>query len=117
MTIEERLKAARQRMGYSQRDLAEAAGVSAMAISKYERGLDVPSSGVLLKLAKALKVKVEYFARPAPIAVTAPSFRRRETLSQKARGMILSEVQEWLERYVEIEELADALSPFHLPAD
>jgi Zn-dependent peptidase ImmA (M78 family)/DNA-binding XRE family transcriptional regulator len=116
MTIEERLKAARQRMVWSQRDLAQAAGVSAMAISKYERGLDVPSSGVLLKLAQALHVKPEYFARPAPLAVTGPNFRRRDTLSQRSLRIILGEVQEWLERYMEVETLSDAHPPFRKPA-
>ena len=42
MGIGERLKMARQMAGMSQRDLAEAAGVSAMAISKYERDLMTP---------------------------------------------------------------------------
>jgi transcriptional regulator with XRE-family HTH domain len=38
------------------RALSEEVGVSAMAISKYERDLDVAGSGVLLRLAQALGV-------------------------------------------------------------
>ncbi len=47
-TLGERLKMARAMSGLSLRDVAAKAGVSHMAISKYERGLDMPSSPVLL---------------------------------------------------------------------
>ncbi|MDW8291222.1 MAG: helix-turn-helix transcriptional regulator, partial [Armatimonadota bacterium] len=53
MNLGERLKSARKRAGLSMRALAERAGVSAQAISKYERGQDVPSSVVIIRLAKA----------------------------------------------------------------
>ena len=83
MPIGERLKMARHTAGLSQRALAEATGVSAMAISKYERGLDLPSSGVLIRLAKALGLKVEYFLRPVTITLSAPAYRRRASLPRK----------------------------------
>jgi transcriptional regulator with XRE-family HTH domain len=62
--IGERLKMARQMAGMSQRDLAEAANVSAMAISKYERDLMTPGSNVLLRLGRALDVRTGFFLRP-----------------------------------------------------
>ena len=58
MTIGGRIKQARKASNLSLRKLADKIGVSAMAISKYERDQDVPSSGVLLRLSQALKVKV-----------------------------------------------------------
>ena len=58
VTIGERLKMARTMNGFSQR-AAGRAGVSATAISKYERGVMVPSSAVLLRLALRW-VRVEY---------------------------------------------------------
>ncbi|NPV30275.1 MAG: helix-turn-helix transcriptional regulator, partial [Firmicutes bacterium] len=57
--VGERLRLARRAAGLSLRELANRVGVSPQAISKYERGLDIPSSGVLLRLAEALGVKVE----------------------------------------------------------
>ena len=53
----ERLKMARVKAGLSLRALAERVKVSPMAISKYERGLVVPGSAMLIKMANALSVK------------------------------------------------------------
>jgi len=103
MIIGERLRVARRTAGLSQRGLAEAAGVSAMAISKYERGLDVPGSAVLLRLAEALAVKTEYFVRPTTVALTPPSYRRRARLSRKEQNALMGQVQDWLERYLDVE--------------
>jgi len=52
----ERLKLARKMAGYSLRGLAGAFGgeVTAQAIGKYERGEMMPSSGVLLHMARVL---------------------------------------------------------------
>ncbi len=117
MTIGERIKVARRAAGLSQRKLAEAVDVSAMAISKYERGLDVPSSAVLLRLAQALGVKTEYFLRPLTVAVAAPSYRRRASLPRKQEDAIIGQVQDWLERYLEVESLFGEPLRFTLPSD
>ena len=115
--IGERIKIARRAAGLSQRALAEAVGVSAMAISKYERELDTPSSGVLLRLAQALNVKTEYFLRPVTVTVTAPSYRRRTSLPHKQENAIMGQIQEWLERYLDVESFFDGPPDFDLPAD
>jgi Zn-dependent peptidase ImmA (M78 family)/DNA-binding XRE family transcriptional regulator len=107
MSIGERIKIARTMAGLSQRDLADAGRVSAMAISKYERNHDTPGSAVLLRLAQALGVKVEYFFRPFEIQLSAPAYRRRQSLLDNQRDRIVARVQEWIERYVEIESLLD----------
>jgi len=114
--IGERLRIARRAAGLSQRDLAEAAGVSAMAISKYERDLDTPSSGVLLRLAQALDVKTEYFLRPVTVTITAPSYRRRTSLPRKQELAIMGQIQEWLERYLGVESFFGGPPEFDLPA-
>jgi transcriptional regulator with XRE-family HTH domain len=69
--------------GLSLRDLSNEASVSAQAISKYVRDLDVPSSGVLIRLAKALKVRAEYLMRPVNITLSQPCYRRKASLNQK----------------------------------
>lgn len=115
MVIGERLRIARRTAGLSQRALAEGVGVSAMAISKYERGLDVPSSAVLLRLAEALGVKTEYFLRPTTVTLTRPSYRRRISLSRKEKNALVGRVQDWLERYLDVENFFGGPPTFDLP--
>jgi Zn-dependent peptidase ImmA (M78 family)/DNA-binding XRE family transcriptional regulator len=99
----------------SQRQLAEMAGVSAMAISKYEHDQDVPGSAVLLRLGRALRVKVEYFFRPFNVRLSAPAYRRRQSLPDQQRESIVARVQEWVERYIEIEGLLNLEERADLP--
>lgn len=103
MSIGGRIKLARKANAMSLRALAGKIDISPMAISKYERGENNPSSGVLLRLAKALDVKVEYFFRPPPEAVSLTLFRKHSSLGKTALDSIKARIQEWLERYLEIE--------------
>lgn len=103
MTIGERIKQGRLKASLSQRQLAARVGVSAQAISKYERDHDVPGSKALIQLSKAMGVSIEFFLRPSSIARIEPKFRKRQTLSVKGQDALLSSVKDWLERYLEIE--------------
>ncbi len=112
----ERIRSARIMRGLSQRELARRVGVSAMAISKYERNLDIPGSEVLLKLAKALGVHIEFFLRSERIRGIVPAYRKRKALPRKLQASIVEQVREWLERYVALENLFFEDSPqFQLP--
>jgi Zn-dependent peptidase ImmA (M78 family)/DNA-binding XRE family transcriptional regulator len=115
MSIGERIKSARVMASISQRDLADRAEVSAMAISKYERDMDTPGSAVLLRLAHALNVKIEYFFRPTSITLSTPTYRKRASLPTLEDARILERIQEWLERYLDIESLLNKASTFTLP--
>jgi len=103
MTIGQRIKQARKAKQISLRNLAAKAEVSAMAISKYERNLDAPGSGVLLRLAKALDVSVDFLLRPYTVSVQLQAYRKHATLGIKEQEAIRMRIQEWLERYLEIE--------------
>lgn len=92
--------------GMSLRELSEQVGVSAQAISKYERGQDTPGSRPLMALADALGVRCEYFLRPAPPAIDSIEFRKRSGLPKKAERAIVETAQDWLERYLAAEEIA-----------
>lgn len=72
--ISERIKSARRMSGLSQRALAAKIGVSAMAISKYERGIITPGSCRLIAISKALGRSVEYFLRPVTVRVLEPEY-------------------------------------------
>jgi Zn-dependent peptidase ImmA (M78 family)/DNA-binding XRE family transcriptional regulator len=82
--------------------LAEAAGISAMAVSKYERNQMVPSSDRLLKLAQVLGVRTEYFFRPAVVQVEGVEYRRRANLPIRARRIIEADVLDHAERMLEL---------------
>ena len=113
--IGERLKIARRAAGLSLDALAARVGVSKMAISKYERGLDMPGSSVLLGLARELGVKAEYFFRPTGIRFSTSAFRCRKSLPAKQKSALAARVQEWLERYVEAETIVGQVLTFSFP--
>ena len=54
----EAVRAARKETGFSQEKLAEKANLSTVFISRIERGVESPSVDNLLKIAKALGVRV-----------------------------------------------------------
>ncbi len=115
MSIGERIRGARMIAGKSQRELAYAANVSPMAISKYEREMDIPSSSVLLRLSNALGVKIEYFFRPTTVTLSTPIYRHRTWLPFGEEASILEHVQDWLERYIDIESLLNKVPDLKLP--
>jgi Zn-dependent peptidase ImmA (M78 family)/DNA-binding XRE family transcriptional regulator len=102
-TTGQRIKQARKANTMSLRDLAEKVGVSPMAISKYERDLDMPGSGVLLRLAEALDVSVDFFFRPPAAPVLLQAYRKHAALGVKEQEAVQMRIQEWLERYLEVE--------------
>ncbi len=115
--IGERIQQARKASGLSQRALAEKVGLSAMAISKYERDDSVPSSGVMLSLAQALGVRSEYFFRRASVTLKNVQHRDHHELPEKEEQKVLADVTDQLERWVELEEFMPApwSIPFEVP--
>jgi transcriptional regulator with XRE-family HTH domain len=117
MTIGQRIKQARKANNMSLRNLAEKAEISAMAISKYERDLDTPSSGVLLRLAQALGVSIDFLFRPQTVSVRLRAYRKHAALGLKEQEAIQMRIQEWLERYLEVESFfLDERRAVNLPA-
>ena len=112
-----RIKQARTAAGLPLRELAQKAGISAMAISKYETGKSTPSSGVLLSLSKALSVPVEYFLRTERVELEAVEYRKHTKLPKKLLRQIEGDVIEQVERYLELEHAFPTLSikPFAIP--
>ena len=104
-----RLHQARKANGLSLRALAEKVGVSAMMLSKYERGESIPSSGVLIGLSNALGVRTEYFFRTAQIELERVEHRNRHRwkLPKIAETKVLADVRDQLERWHEL----DAITP------
>jgi Zn-dependent peptidase ImmA (M78 family) len=103
--IADRIKLSRRKAGYSLRDLSEAMEprVTAQAIGKYERGEDTPSSGVLMALARALGVSLNYLLDTQGIELTGVEFRTKASTTGRDRAHVETEVLEWIERYLQIE--------------
>lgn len=117
MLIGERIKSARYAAHMSQDELGKEIGVSKAAISNYERGKYTPDSEKLMQLAKVLSVKFEYFVRPVSVKLTLPSYRKRVSLPRKEEKAIRGRVREWLERYLDIENLLGHTIKFDLPSN
>jgi Zn-dependent peptidase ImmA (M78 family)/DNA-binding XRE family transcriptional regulator len=107
--IGQRIKQARVAAGFSLRQLADKTNnyVSAQAIHKYELENATPGSDVLLKLAKALGVKMEFFFRPSSSSVSLgdPAYRKRSDTSAKELESIRARAKDWVEKYLEVESL------------
>jgi Zn-dependent peptidase ImmA (M78 family) len=103
--IADRIKLARRKAGFSLRGLSDAMQnrVTAQAIGKYERGEDIPSSGVLTALAKALGVSLAYLLDTQGLQLAGVEFRTKANTSGRDRALVETEVLEWIERYLQIE--------------
>src|ERR1017187_4091415 len=107
--IADRIKLARRKAGFSLRALSAAMDdkVTAQAVGKYERSEDIPSSGVLMALAKALGVSLNYLLDAHGIELSGVEFRTKANTTAKERAQVETEVLEWIERYLQIELILD----------
>lgn len=112
----ERLKSARKMRGWSFQQLADnlAMSISKQALHKYESGKMKPAGEVLIALSKALEVKPDYFLKE-PIELGAVEFRKKSKLSVKQEESIKEKVKDFLERYLEAEQLLNIKLKFSNP--
>lgn len=104
----QRLQRARKAAGLSLRALGDIVGLSHAAIKKYEDGDTMPASDVLLNIARALGVRVEYFFRPENVALEGVEYRKRSSLPKKRLDAITHEIIDLVERRIELEGLFPA---------
>ncbi|MEX1003452.1 MAG: XRE family transcriptional regulator [Crocinitomicaceae bacterium] len=112
----ERLKAARKMKGWSLDELSKECGanvVSKQSLSKYEQGEMLPGDDILYALCKALDIKTDYFNRRLSIRVKDVSFRKLESYSVAMQEKVISQTQDFLERYLELEEILGIDSKFN----
>jgi len=112
-----RLKSARKMAGLSMAALAEKSGavVSKQAISKYEKGLINPASDVLIALASALGVKIDYFFRPSTISIEGLEFRKKAKMTRKIENQIKYQTIDFIQKYLELEGILNTQTPFENP--
>ena len=97
----QRIATARKMAGLSMDQLATLSGLSKNAISRYEKGVMRPDSSNLIKLSKALNVKVDYLFRKPTVELEALEFRKKARLGLKSIDSIKYRVMDRLERYLE----------------
>lgn len=105
--IGKRLKLARHAVGLSLRDLEQQIDklVTAQAINKYELGKAMPSSDVLIALADALDVSVDYLFGDPNLVMEAVEFRGNRLKSKRDLARIEAKVLHLLDRYLTVEEI------------
>ena len=86
--IGERIRMARRAAGLSQQALGDKAGVSKMSISKYERSEMTPGSAMLVRIAEATGMRVDYFLRPVTFQLSSPCYRSKSSMSAKSRAVV-----------------------------
>jgi transcriptional regulator with XRE-family HTH domain len=91
MAIKDRIRQLRQERNWSQTQLAQKMGIHQKQVSAYERGRNVPSTEVLIKLADIFDVSLDYLAF--------------EAKGQSAKVNIKD--RELLRRFEEIDKLSD----------
>lgn len=105
--IGKRLKLARTASGLSLRALEEKIDhrVTAQAIGKYERDESMPGSQVLMALATALGVTLDYLVGDPEWVLHGVAFQNKRITSRKERARIEATVLHGLERYLMVEAL------------
>ena len=116
--IGERVKRAVMLSGKSRREVAKAVGVSHVALKKYEDGIMLPKLPVLKKLAKVADVGVEYFFRGKTTLVPEErSLRSEKKIPEKSLKKLMEQIIEFLEKYMEIEDILRLGRRIDLPTE
>lgn len=114
-TVSMKIKQGRLLNALSLQDLADMIGISKQMISKYEKGESMPSSKVLIQMAKALKVKLDYFFSPSNFDLGEINFRKKSTFSVKKINALKEEIKSKLSNYLEIENILQIENSFSNP--
>ena len=96
MAISDRIRQLRQERRWTQAELGDKVGVHQKQVSAYERGVNVPSTDILIKLAEAFDVTLDYLAfeakgAPGKLNIQDRELLRRfemvDTLSEKEKNL------------------------------
>jgi len=105
--IGSKLRVARAAAGVSLRELsARIEGlVTAQAIGKYERDEDMPSSRVLMALARTLGVTEDYLLSDDELVLEGVEFRKKASATSREEAVLEAQTIHLLERYLAVEDL------------
>jgi Zn-dependent peptidase ImmA (M78 family)/DNA-binding XRE family transcriptional regulator len=113
----ERLRSARSMAGYSLQELADLLDntVSKQALGKYEQDKMKPSPEVFMEICKVLKVRPDYFTREILVELQQVEFRKLQRSPEKEIAAVKERTKDYLERYLELEQLLGIKSEFKNP--
>ena len=111
MAISDRIRKLRQERHWSQAELGERLGVHQKQVSAYERGVNLPSTEVLIKLAEVFNVTLDYLAFEAKGQPAALNIQDRELLRRFEEVDTLSDQEKDLAK--EILDLVILKHRFH----
>lgn len=91
-TLGKRIAELRRRKGLTQEELAQAFGISAQAVSKWENDITCPDIGILPELAGMLGVSVDELlsGKPAPVVALVPEGERKDLKEMMLRIVVNS---------------------------
>lgn len=103
----DRLKNARKMNGYSLQELSDKIQnqLSKQDLNRLETGVMMPDSIILNMLTNALQVTTDYFFKEQPLTLESVEFRKLTKLPIKEQEKVKGKTVEFLERYVELENL------------
>jgi Zn-dependent peptidase ImmA (M78 family)/DNA-binding XRE family transcriptional regulator len=113
----ERIKRARIKAGLSQDALVTKANniVTKQAMSQYEKNQKTPSSQVLIAIANALNIKLDFFFRKTNVEIGQVDFRKHSSFGKKQQEVLKENVKDALERYLELEDILGINKAFENP--
>lgn len=113
----QRLLSARKMSGLSLQDLAGKMNIdiTKQALSQYEKGQINASSKVIISISNALDLPVDYFFKTNDVKLENLEFRKRNTLSQKEIEAVRYKAIDYLEKYIEVEDLLNVENRFTNP--
>ena len=82
MTIGEHISVLRKRKKLSQAALGKLVGTSGDIIGRYERDIITPSIGVIIKIADALKVSIDFLVGKTSMELDTETLKRIEEISK-----------------------------------
>lgn len=114
-----RLKALRKQRNWAQKELAALVGIRFQQLNKYESGLNIPPAEMLVKLADALGVTVDYLLTGNPVEDTPLAssrlfrrFRVLEALAPEDQETVIKVIDAMIAK----QRMASALTPVDAPA-
>ncbi len=101
------LKYYRLMKSMSKKELADAAGITPMAISNYESGSRIPEMNIMKKLAQILGIRVSDFliVRNENISFVHQEFRKGSALSKEKQEFVRESVEEYFSRFMDCVEI------------
>ncbi|MBA55197.1 MAG: transcriptional regulator [Pseudomonadales bacterium] len=109
-----RLKGLRKQKNWSQKELAALVDIRFQQLNKYESGLNIPPAGMLIKLADALNVSVDYLltgnvdeAEPLANSRLFRRFQELEAMAQEDQETVIKVIDAMIAK----QRIASALAP------